>query len=856
MRSFFALTALSCLPIAALACGSTDPDPSDTPVPEESCGAEVNGKRFATGSADGHPDPFGAKAAGQARAGRLRDLSNLKRPDDARNRLVETDFVLANDKIVVFVEGARQSDGYDPFGGEINAIELAGPDGRPIGVSQYGETLLALSRQTVAPESVTVLADGSDGKAAIVRATGPLKNIPFLDSFRGLFPDEYGFPAALDYVLEPGANKVKLRLSFQNTRTEDVVFTGKQMFGFFHSNRASLFTDGSSYADPKEKADWVGFDGERSTFAISQPGRKLEFGLEVSGFQYFQGSGLTAEACKAVETDYAEIAVGGPELDGLRLAVRDAFQGPALHEVKGSVADDGGEKLAGATVVATGVTGKVLSRTHADAAGAFTLHLPAEEAQVQAYVPGYPIAAAVKVGATDSTADVKLARGAVLNVTAKDATTNEGIPVRIQVLPQVAVAGPPAAWGIEAEPSGRLLQAFPADGIAKIVVPPGAHRIVVSRGFEYELFDTTVNAELGKVTEVPVSLQHSVDTTGVMCADFHIHANFSADSNDAVADKVRTAVADGLELPISSEHEWILDFRPTIQKLGLAKWASSFPSEELTTFTYGHFGVIPLNPIPGALNNGAIDWVGKDPPAIFKLVHERPEKPALVVNHPNSAGFQGYLSSVVYDAETAKGRDGVWSDEFEALEVFNDSDFDKNRTGSVKSWFSLLDVGKNVFAVGSSDSHHWRGSPVGYPRTCMPFGFDDPQKVTAETVRDFVKAGSGVVSGGLTMTVQGPDGKGPGQTSTAGAYKLVVQAASWVDATEVEVLVDGQSVKTVPVGTSTGTGPGKRFELTVDVAPSASRARHYVLFAAKGKRDLAPVHPGRTPFAVSNPIFF
>ena len=34
------------------------------------------------------------------------------------------------------------------------------------------------------------------------------------------------------------------------------------------------------------------------------------------------------------------------------------------------------------------------------------------------------------------------------------------------------------------------------------------------------------------------------------------------------------------------------------------------PSEELTTFTWGHFGVVPAQPQPGAYKNGALDWVG------------------------------------------------------------------------------------------------------------------------------------------------------------------------------------------------------------------------------------------------------
>jgi hypothetical protein len=43
----------------------------------------------------------------------------------------------------------------------------------------------------------------------------------------------------------------------------------------------------------------------------------------------------------------------------------------------------------------------------------------------------------------------------------------------------------------------------------------------------------------------------------------------------------------------------------------------------------------------------------------------------------------------------------------------------------------------------------------------------------------------------------------------------------------------------------------------VEVTPTAGRALHWVVFHAKAEGiDLAPLHPGRRPFAVSNPIFF
>jgi hypothetical protein len=257
------------------------------------------------------------------------------------------------------------------------------------------------------------------------------------------------------------------------------------------------------------------------------------------------------------------------------------------------------------------------------------------------------------------------------------------------------------------------------------------------------------------------------------------------------------------------------------------------------------------------VNNGAVGWVGKTPPEFFRSVNALPEKPVLVVNHPSDSGFLGYFTASSFDRATARGSDELWSDEFGAIEVFNDSDFEKNRDGSVADWFALLSAGHTYWATGNSDSHDQRSSPVGYPRNCLRFGHDDPTKLTAETVRDVLRSGAVVISGGLTMTVEGPGGIGPGGVAAKGPYKIVVASPSWLAATELEVIVDGLTTETRPLTAIAGAGPGKRYEVTVDVAPAQSKARHWVVFHARSAAgDLAPLHPGRKAFAVSNPIFF
>ena len=106
-----------------------------------------------------------------------------------------------------------------------------------------------------------------------------------------------------------------------------------------------------------------------------------------------------------------------------------------------------------------------------------------------------------------------------------------------------------------------------------------------------------------------------------MPADYHMHTHRSVDSEDTGRAKVSALVADGLEIAIRSEHEWVSDFQPVIDELGLSDFAIGFAGEELTTFTYGHFGVFPLVVEPTRPSSGAVTWFDRLAPEVFTEAH-------------------------------------------------------------------------------------------------------------------------------------------------------------------------------------------------------------------------------------------
>jgi hypothetical protein len=111
------------LALSIARCSAEDPSTTGETTPG-SC--KLEGTSFEKGDPTGHADPAGAKAAGQARAGRITSASQIRQPKDARQKVHVGDFLLANDKIALYIEDNGLSDGYARFGGEILAVDKVG----------------------------------------------------------------------------------------------------------------------------------------------------------------------------------------------------------------------------------------------------------------------------------------------------------------------------------------------------------------------------------------------------------------------------------------------------------------------------------------------------------------------------------------------------------------------------------------------------------------------------------------------------------------------------------------------------------------------------------------------------------
>ncbi len=832
------------------------------------CGDNACPLAFSDGDPDGHAQPLGA-GPGQARAGRVR-AADLPVAPSGLLTWSEGDFVLANDRVALVIEDAGPSDLYDPWGGR--PVGLARMEnGKMVEPNNFGELFLLTNRSTLVTESVTVVNDGFDGKPAVVRARGTLHPLPFFENLIAVVYNDQllDIEAAIDYELAPGADHVDIRLRYSSPRATATEIKST-LHALMYTGRTPLFQPLRGFDDALAGAPYAVLVDDHATSWAYIPGEgTLGSSLSASGFVGAFSAGFTIPACGTTERLHARIAIG-KSLDGAVRAAESVLDPLRLREING-VVERGAVRLPGVHVHAHDEAGNYYGRAVTDENGVWFMHVPTEaNLVVTAYKRGDQLVSATPGTQAGGPFVLQFPAIGTVVVTVTDGASS--IPARVQIVPAAGTTLPtvPPTYGEDPILSNRLHVVYSVEGSLTLPVPPGRWEVIVSRGYEWELYRETIEVAAGGSVQVTATLDHTVDTAGMQCADFHIHTWRSNDSGDDATIKLKQAIADGLELPVRADHEYVSDFTEEIEAVGGSAYARGFGSVELTSFeVWGHMGVFPLEPDPTAVNAGAPRWQTfptpdapetpfetLSPPAVFDAVRARPEEPVVIINHPR--GPTNYFGYVGFDPATGMA-DSVsdWDTKFTLVEVFNDAGWISNRDSHVTDWFALLDAGRKIFAVGSSDSHGMSSSPVGYPRTCLALGTDDPRALTANQVRDTLAAGHGVISGGIYVSATLGSAK-PGDTTTgAGTTQMVdvtVQAASWIDVDGIDVVVDGETVDRIAVMPSDAV-PNTAIRWRGQVPVQVRATGGFVVIAAYAQRSLEPVHPNRVPFGVTNPIF-
>lgn len=283
----------------------------------------------------------------------------------------------------------------------------------------------------------------------------------------------------------------------------------------------------------------------------------------------------------------------------------------------------------------------------------------------------------------------------------------------------------------------RYIEAFgsAADGVVRLKARPGSYRLVSSRGTEYGIDEQEVTLVAGTVTMVTATIQRAIDTRGYVGADFHLHSQFSLDSSARVQDRIANYAAEGIEYAVSTDHNFIVDYQPILQKLGLERFINTGIGLELTTIDRGHFNGFPLERQSGGLIDtdldgsvaddtiasrtyGSFEWAFRTPTEIFASLRALGRKDAagaiapivVQVNHPRDS-ILGYFDQYGLNPETLEP-EGIknallspsaqrhpefdqsnFSFDFDAIEVFNGKRFEFLHTFVVPANAPRLRIG-------------------------------------------------------------------------------------------------------------------------------------------------------------------
>jgi hypothetical protein len=160
-----------------------------------------------------------------------------------------------------------------------------------------------------------------------------------------------------------------------------------------------------------------------------------------------------------------------------------------------------------------------------------------------------------------------------------------------------------------------------ADGSGTLELPPGTYMVFASRGLEYTIDSQSITVGSGGTTNVSLGIKRVVDTSGYVSMDFHVHSGKSFDSSLPLVDRVASYLAEGVEVMVSTDHDFISDYSPMISSLSAEDEINSIigneltggipvpadPTQDGTVFPegIGHWNAWPLTVIENNRRNGA-----------------------------------------------------------------------------------------------------------------------------------------------------------------------------------------------------------------------------------------------------------
>jgi hypothetical protein len=528
-------------------------------------------------------------------------------------------------------------------------------------------------------------------------------------------------------------------------------------------------------------------------------------------------------------------------------------------------------------------SGAPLTHARVDAEGRFAVHLPAAKYRLRARAPaGREVTHRLVLGAGGH--DLGLLRA---GAPARIALPGRG-PMRLVFL---GIDGTPdpnfhddlrgyeliGAEGpfVPNRPERDLCLTGTAADPGFAVVPAGRYRVLATRGPEFSVTEASVEVRAGETVELAIAPpSRAVRTPGWISSDFHVHSAPSLDNPTAPERRVASYLAEGAEVLVSSEHDNLFDFGPTVRSLGLEPHLASLVGLEVTSevpsqlapHTIGHANSFPLPRDPIAYRRGAVANEGRRWREIIADLRALPGQRVIQLNHARFGepeierrAFLSHMgpAATAYDPTrplneapntVLSQRDpttGLRDIDFDAMELLNGPHF-RSYERLVADWFSFLRQGERIVGTANSDSHFLSrvvAAPRNYVRVPSDAIADFDRESFVRAVREGRLYGT---TGPLISLELGGARLGDVFRGRSGALRGRVEAAAWVPVSELRVFVSGERVETRPINA------GQPFEIPLSFERDA-----FVTLEVRGEpdEDYQSVLPRFAPLAFTNPIW-
>ncbi len=847
---------------------------------------------------------------------------------------VPGDIVMENDRVRVTLQKPGRAIQLNPYGGNIIDAGVIEADGSAW--DRFGEAGLFLNAAyTCAAESYTIVSDGSEG-TAVVRFEGPAARSGYIDAAVGLglmmgldlpvdSEDVPDWTIAVTYTLKADEPFVRIHTEVRNNEGEDAPL---QPAWLVHGGLAenlyrglggftSLPTTTLGALLPVSDETAYGFaplpysPGTHGSAYMAGGSVILH---DVSLFEVLDWPDAAAlELPAGGEADFEDVLAIGRDLGEVMDQLWSLAAEPqGMATVGGVVTEDGsGAPLDGVKIVAYAAdSSEILAATRSGVDGAWSMELPEGPVDLIWGQEGRPFADGtdtppkLEVSAFgQATQDLELPPTATLSLRVTDGSGAE-LPARA-IIVGLDPSPPHRAFDwqdMDPLPPGvtRILDMPP--GGATIRIEPGDYDLVFTRGMEYDAVIEPLEIAAGDDASVEVSLHRVLDTAGWMSGDFHNHAAAGPDLVLTDEERLHNLAAEDVQVRAETNHAYVADLRGLTAELGLDPWITSIPSQEITTFDYGHFSFFPMERDPSSPNGGAFDWEGKSPTEIIAWAQEQEGEKVIHIYHPRAipTSFDAqnffnvidllfdeagpYMGPDAYDPMAAGVPEGaeMFGPGFTAIEVMT-----WMNVQGLSDWFNLLSAGFDVTGTANSDSHTTFVESSGWPRNFVYVGSDDPalldQDGFVEAVNDHKLSGSfGPL---VTMEAQLADGSASamqGELLEVDGQQVLlsvrVQAAPWVPVRTLDLYADGELLHSEALTPEEvdGAEGGTRLEQTVTVGLDIPEDTWvvavvygtegmfpYVTYHTTDEDDLTmerlragDVDAPATPFGFANPIFF